>query len=268
MGRSSPLVDELRHHVVVDQRLDSAPVVEVFAHAVRPLVGVVGFYAVGSLASGDFQPAVSDLDLVAVIERELTAQARKDLHRLHKSTLDEHPAAAKLHCAYVPQDQVDDEPTAHLNWAHGELFRRPLTGIARAELLRGAITVLGPPPADLLAPMSPAALRLAARAELTGYWRTAVRKPWLWLEDGYVDLGLLTLARAEATLVDDQLISKHQALDRLHRFHVPPDLVEQIGRRRRGEDVTLRSRQRVRRAGQARRLCALGIRDLLRAHPV
>lgn len=247
----------------MDQRLDSAPVVEVFAHAVRPVVGVVGLYAIGSLASGDFQPAVSDLDLVAVIERELTKQARRELHRLHESILDGHPTAARLHCAYVPRERIDDGPAAHLNWAHGELFRRPLTGIARAELLRGAITVLGPPPAELLAPISPAALRQAVRAELSGYWRTATRRPWLWLEDRYVDLGLLTLARAEATLVDDQLIGKHQALDRLHRFHVPPDLVEQIGRRRRGEAIPLRSWQRVRRARQARRLCALGIRDLL-----
>ncbi len=64
--------------------------------------------------------------------------------------------------------------------------------VARAELVRGGITVLGPPPTTLFAAVDPATLAAGARSELTGFWTGAVRKPHLWLQDLYVDLGLLT----------------------------------------------------------------------------
>ena len=91
----------------------------------------------------------------------------------------------------------------------------------------------------------------------------AVRKPWLWVEDVYVDLGLLTLVRAEATLTDGRLITKREALTRLDRFGVPEDLVREIAHRRQGDSLSLTTLQRVRRAGTARRLVARGIASLL-----
>ena len=134
--------------------------------------------------------------------------------------------------------------------------------MARAELVRGGITVLGPPPTELFAPVDAEALRAAARAELTGYWAGAVRKPHLWLQDVYVDLGLLTLARVEATVTEDRLITKQEALTRLDRFGVPGWLVEQIGRRRAGDPVTLTAADRACRAVVARRIVARGIQTL------
>jgi ribosomal protein S18 acetylase RimI-like enzyme len=247
----------------VDERLAPVPIVSAFAHAVRPLVGVVGFYAGGSLASGDFQPGVSDLDLVAVIAAELDDRRREELRRLHEVTRRQHSSAANLHCLYVPLDAVADVSAAHPTWAHGELFRRAFSTIARAELLQDGIIVLGPPPAELLPPVDLSALQAGARDELAGYWSGAVRKPWIWLHDSYVDLGLLTLARAEVTLRDGRLITKREALTRLHRFEVPDDLVQQIARRRQGEEVSVARLQRARRARTARRLVARGIHRLL-----
>ena len=251
------------HADLVDHRLEQTAVVVAFAKAVHPIADVIGFYAGGSLAAGDFQPGISDLDLVAVIATSLDAQSREHLRVLHEVTRSEDPSAAKLHCVYVPQHQVLDVHTSHLTWAHGELFRRPLSAIARAELLHHGITVLGPPPAELLPSVDRDSLQAAARAELAGYWSGVVRKPWLWVQDVYVDLGLLTLARAQATLADGRLITKREALTRLDRFGVPEGLVRQIALRRQGGSVTLTTMQRVRRAGTARRLVARGIRSLL-----
>ena len=253
----------MHHSESVDQRLEQAPVVTKFGRAVRPVAGVVAFYAGGSLASNDFRPGISDLDLVAIIDRELDEDRQVELQELHERTRRNDAAAASLHCVYVPQDQVSDVSAPHLTWAHGELYPRLLSGIARAELLRGGITLWGPSPAELLPPVDRAALRAAARSELTGYWSGAVRKPWLWLEDVYVDLGLLTLARVEAVLTEDRLITKNEALGRLHRFGVPPELVTQIARRRQGQDTPLTRPQRLRRATRARHICAAGIRELI-----
>jgi Nucleotidyltransferase domain len=143
----------------VDPRLDQASVVAVFAEAVRPVAGVVGFYAGGSLALGDFRPGISDLDLAAVVAAELDDQQRERLLALHEAVQRDEPTAAKLHCVYVPRHNLAQPCTPHLTWAHGELFHRPFTGIARAELLRDGITVYGPPPAELLPPVSLDALQ-------------------------------------------------------------------------------------------------------------
>ncbi len=254
----------LRHPGPVDSRLDPAPVVATFAQAVRPVVDVVGLYAGGSLASGDYHPGLSDLDLVAVISAPLDARKQHELRQLHETIRQEHPPAAKLHCIYVPRGEVADVKAAHVMWTHGRLAHWHLSGVARAELLRNGITVYGPPPADLLPPVDDAALRVAVRAELTGHWRTSVRWPWLWrwLSDWFVDLGLLTLARAEAALDDGRLITKSEALGRLDRFGVPADLSQQIGRRRQGENTPLSTIQRIRRAYIARRIVACGLRTL------
>lgn len=247
----------------MDDRLAAASVVVSFAEAVRPVAGVVGFYAGGSLAFGDFQPGVSDLDLVAVVDGRLGFGARRRLVALHESFIAADPAAAKLHCAYVPRTEVAGLDREHLTWAHGELYRRVVSGIARAELLQNGITVYGPPPAELLPPVDAAALRDAARAELSGYWTMAVGKPKLWTQDVYVDLGLITLARVEATVGEDRLITKREAIGRLDRFGVPADLADQIARRRRGEAVALTEAERQERAEVARRLVSAGIGRLL-----
>ena len=132
-----------------DQRLAPAQVVAAFAAAVAPVAGVVGLYAGGSLAAGDYRPAVSDLDLVAVVASPVGRRQRRRLRRLHAATMREQPAAAKLHCVYVPRGEATEVSQPHLTWAHGQLFRRSLSGVARAELLRGGITVAGPPPSAL-----------------------------------------------------------------------------------------------------------------------
>ncbi len=233
-----------------------------FAEAVRPTAGVLALYCGGSLATDDFEPGVSDLDLVAVVPAELDDAARRDLSAFHASFRRREPSAERLHCVYVPRDGAVDVAARHVTWAHGELFRRPLSGIARAELLRGGITVFGPAPGELLPAVDDAVLERAARGELIGYWRSAVRWPWLWVEDRYVDLGLLTLARVEATLTEGRLITKSEAITRLGRFGVPGPLVEEIADRRRGRIVPLTTVQRIRRAVVVRRIMTRGIRSL------
>ena len=159
----------------------------------------MAFYAGGSLGTGDYRPGISDLDLAAVVASAPDPAAEAALTRLHQELAEADGSAAKLHCFYLPRDRLADPAEEQLNWAHGELYRRPFTVVARAELLRHGITVLGPEPASLFAPVDAADLRAAARAELTGFWAGAVAKPHLWTQDLYVDLGLLTVARVEAT---------------------------------------------------------------------
>jgi hypothetical protein len=247
----------------VDLPPEVADVVVGLAATVRPVAAVTAFYAAGSLASGDFRLGVSDYDLVALVEAPLSDAQQHDLESVHQRLLDDEPRAAKLHCVYVPVPEVADVSAAHLTWAHGELYRRPFSGIARAELLEFGITVYGPDAERLIPPVTRAELDAAVREELSGYWRGVVAKPHLWLQDVFVDIGLFTLARAEATLADGRLITKAEALPRLAGLGVTAELVSEIERRRRGEAVSLSLRTRQRRARDARRVMDAGITRLL-----
>lgn len=238
-----------------------------FAAAIGPVVGLVGLYVGGSLCTGDFHPGISDLDLAAVVAAVLSDEQERGLRSVHQRMISEEPLAAKLHCVYVPLGEVADVAAAHPYWAHGELYRRPLTGVTRAELLTGGIAMFGPPPGDLLPAVSATALESAVRGELSGYWTGAIGKPWLWLDDLYVDLGLVTLARVQATLTEGRLITKREAITRLSRVGVPPELAREIAARRRGEAVPLSRVARLRRAYRARRVMAAGIRTVLAPPP-
>lgn len=247
----------------MDERLAPAPVVSDFAATVRPVAGVVAFYAGGSLATGDFQPGRSDLDLVAIVARPPSPAVRRALLDMHESFADAHPDAAKLHCAYVPEKLTAEIGRRHLWWAHGRLLRRPFSGIGRGELQQGGIVVHGGPPGDYLPRLEQSELAEAARVELRGYWSGAVRRVAVWRTDLHVDLGLTTVARADATIAGDGLITKRAAIARLPRLGVPDWLAAEIARRRDGGTVAHTDESRADRGVLTRRLMRDNLARLL-----
>jgi hypothetical protein len=246
---------------------DVAAALAGLAAALEPTDGALALYAAGSLATGDYRPATSDLDLVAVVRAPLSAPARRQVQDLHRALMAAQPAAARLHCAYPAVTSLADLAAAHPTWAHGRLVMRPLTAIARAELAQAGLVVFGPGPAELIGPVRPEQVAAAARDELGGYWRPAARWPWRWRADTWVDLGLLTLARGTVTAADGRLLTKSQALALLPCLGVPDRLVEEIARRRRGEPVPMPPGWRARRALLTRRLVSTGIDRALSAGP-
>jgi hypothetical protein len=150
-----------------------------------------------------------------------------------------------------------------VTWAAQRLFRRPFSGVARAELLRYGSAVFGPEPEAVIPAISDEELRQAVRRELAGYWTSALHWPWIWLRDFFIDLSLLTLARAEVTLTDGELITKRAALARLDCFGVPAAFIEQIRRRRNGQRTRISPTARLRRARLVHRLVSDGIESLL-----
>jgi predicted nucleotidyltransferase len=245
---------------VVDPRLAAAPEVEALAGALEGTV--VGLYVGGSLATGDYVPGVSDIDAVALVERAPRPAVRKQLVGAHEDLVRRHTNGGSVHCVYVALDDSTDPDRTHWTWAFGELFRRPLSRIARAELLHDPVVVFGPPPSTWLPPLSQGDLRDAARAELAGYWTRALRKRAIWRQDVYVDLGLTVWARAEATITEGRLITKSEAITRLRGRGVPDELVDQMARRRAGETVRLTDEQREARAVVVRRFLRVEVARL------
>ncbi|MEU6389684.1 nucleotidyltransferase domain-containing protein [Streptomyces sp. NPDC046939] len=235
-----------------------------FVSEVQRAVPTVAVWAHGSLALGDFQPGRSDLDILAVVEEPVSDGQKKALTALHRRLLAEEEAAAKLHCSYMVVAELGEVAADHVTWAHGELYARPVTPVTRQELHTGGLALHGPDPSELLPPLAPGELREFVRHDLESYWLPVTRKPWLWLKDPWVDLGLLVLARATVTLRDGRLISKREALTELAALGAPEDVVRDIHDRRYGDPPPIGLAQRVRRARRARAFVRRGIERTLR----
>lgn len=212
----------------------SPPVVEEFGSRLAALGWVTDLLVGGSVATGDYTPRISDIDLVALVDEPVDKARQAALTTLHRS-LDDGPASGlNLGCVYVDRAQLHDLRALHPTWTHGSLVRRILSGVSRAELVRYGYPVFGRAPLEVLPEMSDDDVREAAREELTGYWAGVVRRPWLWLDPGLADLGLTAMARSRHTLETGELLTKTEAIE---RAAAPAWLIDQLRARRRGEHV-------------------------------
>lgn len=234
-------------------------VLQRFVSEIRQAVPTAAVWAHGSLALGDFRPGRSDLDLIAVVESPLSAEQRDRLASIHRRLCEEEPAADKLHCSYMVGTALSDADENHFTWAHHTVLERPVTPVTRRELMDGGRTLHGPEPTQVLPPLAGGQLEDSIRRDLAEYWLPVTGKPLLWLQDAWVDLGLLVLARATVTLRDGRLITKGEALTELLELGAPADVVHDIHQRRYADPEPLGLVWRVRRAMRARAFVRRGI---------
>lgn len=190
----------------------------------------------GSLATGDYVPGVSDLDLVAVTTQPLMGDALVHVAHIHED-LDAGPAnGIDLGCQYADAGRLLDVAVKHPTWTHGEMLDRTVSLVTRAELVLHGFPVLGPPPDALLPAVTPDDVRDAARAELNGYWSYAARRPpMFWRLPVMIDLGLTAMARGRHALAQGELLTKTAAIE---QARAPQWLKDDLLARRRGEQVS------------------------------
>lgn len=207
------------------------PLLERFTDDVRRTLPLLALWAHGSLALGDYQPGRSDLDLVALIAAPVGDASRLTLQQVHEALLGM-PLADKLHCSYVVRAELAGTDRDHVTWAHGELFARPVSPVTRRELLAGGLRLYGSAPSDVVPAVTDSELADFIRADLRDFWYPHTDLGELWLADIWVDLGMLTVARASVTLDDGRLITKREALSDLANDGAPADVVRDIYQRR------------------------------------
>jgi hypothetical protein len=106
---------------------------------------VTDLLVAGSLATGDYVPGVSDLDLVALTAGPVGPARQEILAGLHRK-LDQGPAQGlDLGCVYVDAGRLADFGALHPTWTHGSLVQRILSGVTRAELVRHGLRRPGAP---------------------------------------------------------------------------------------------------------------------------
>ncbi len=228
---------------------------------------MIGMYLYGSLTTGDFSPARSDIDLVVMLRREPDQAVTGELKQLHTTLAAPGGAAGRLHCLYVAVETAADPDRLCTYWFGDRMTKWQLKTLTQAELTSTGAALFGPWPPPGIEPVPIPALRAAVHQEISGYWRRIARQRRCWWHDSWVDFGLTVLPRAEAVLTTGDLITKSEAAGRLASFGVPATLAEQIRRRRDGQLVTLSPVQRWRRARLARRVMRQGVRRLSRLNP-
>ena len=183
---------------------------------------------------------------------------------MHEALHDQVPLAEKLHCTYVARADWADAGRDHLTWAHGEMFARPVTPVSRRELHLGGLVLLGPGPATVVPPVTDQELADFIRADLRDNWYRHTERADVWLRDSiWVDVGLLTFARATVALTDGRLITKREALDVLAGLGAPDGLVRDIYRRRYEDPPPISDTWRAERGKQASTFFRAGIERVL-----
>jgi hypothetical protein len=230
-----------------------------FVTSLRQIAAVEAVWLHGSLALGDFQVGRSDLDVVAVVSSPPPA-AVADLHRRLIATS---PLAGKLHCSYLVASELADPAIRHATFAQGRYFDRPVTPVTRRELALSNVSLYGPPPSSLLPPTSDDELFAFIRRDLHDFWLPVARKRRPWYADIWVDLSLVTIARAYVTLTTGELITKRAALEVLPSLGAPGPVVSDIARRRYGPHRRVMPWWRHRRAVLTRRFVGTAIPSVL-----
>lgn len=233
-----------------------------FCSRLAESIDLRGLYVYGSLTTGDFSPARSDIDLVAVTERELDEAALDRLRVIHLDLAAAGGPASRMNCLYVPAEFLGDPDHLHHYWYEDHFTQWQLKVMTQAELAAAGYPLHGDWPVPGLAPVAVADLQAAVHAEVDGYWRRMAAKRSLWLQDNWVDHGLVVLPRAEALLSSGDLITKSEAISRLGDFGVPAQLALQVRRRRDGDQVSLSRLQRTFRARQVQRIMRTAVQRL------
>lgn len=174
-----------------------------------------GLYLYGSLVTGDYDPEISDVDLLAAVTHDLNPAEFTALETMHLQLMSRAPQwDNRIEIAYVSLKALRTFKTERSQIgiiSPGEPFNLKMAGIDWLMnwyvVREKGITLWGPPPAEIIAPVSKEefidSLRDHARS-----WQAWIDKVY---ERPYQSYVILTLCRALYAVVKGESVSKIQA---------------------------------------------------------
>jgi hypothetical protein len=143
---------------------------------------LLGLYISGSLTMGDFQPASSDIDFLAVTSRTLDAADLPRIAALHASLAEVHPLAGRLEGAYAAAARLSAagiagaiicvEPGRQADLKPGDYSADNMWALRYAGL-----SLVGPPPSALLPEVGEDVVRAGLQSYLAELIERAERAP-------------------------------------------------------------------------------------------
>jgi hypothetical protein len=182
---------------------------------------LVGLYLYGSLSLGDFNPGSSDIDFLAATRGVLPDETLTQLAAMHaRIAASGLPYAERLEGSYIPlralrrHDPADNRhPTIGMDWAFGVGPHGSNWIIERHIVREHGHALHGPPPRDLIDPVTPDALRADTREMLLSFWSQQLHGPdWLRTRE-YQAFAILTMCRALYVLAQGNVASKRVAAE-------------------------------------------------------
>jgi len=190
---------------------------QVFLTQVQAVLGeqFIGLYLYGSLASGDFVPARSDIDFLVVTADELSAGIISALEYMHARLWATGAKwALKLEGSYITQAALrrynpEDGPFPCVNEGKFYLARHESDWVLQRHILReGGVAVAGPDIGPLIDPVSPEDICAAVRGYLRDWWQPMLSNPQRLQSREYQAYATLSMCRALYTLQHARVASK------------------------------------------------------------
>lgn len=177
--------------------------------------GLVGIYLYGSLVSGDFDIAISDIDLVVALKAKLNQGQFLQLQEMHARIVSDHPAwRNRLELAYISRRALKTFRVATSTIgiiSPGEPFHLIQAGddwlISWYDLRRNGIALLGPPIKTLIDPIPAPDWLDAVREHIRAYRRSVTDAA----DISFLSYIVLTVARGSYTLTHGHATSKVEA---------------------------------------------------------
>ncbi|MCA9906220.1 MAG: DUF4111 domain-containing protein [Anaerolineae bacterium] len=199
---------------------DANAVLDLLLSGSREIFGarLIGMYLYGSLATGDFDPATSDVDFVVVTDAPLDAEVFAQVGALHRRIAASGlKLARKLEGAYTSPQTLrrfdpTDSPSFYYNEDHEDKLSVSQLGgdwiIQRHVLREHGVVISGPPLKPMIDPVSPDAIREAVRELLGGWWASMLTDATFLQPDAYQVFAVKTMCRALYTLEHGAITSK------------------------------------------------------------
>ena len=190
-------------------------------------VPVTGVYLYGSLCLGGFDPRSSDIDLLVLTPRVLSAREIDELRGLHASLGTVAPLAHSLEIAYLPLPYAMPGQTSDIAYpvVRDGRFHTAATGDVNAvswwQIHHLGLVLHGPPPASLALPASWDAVEVAMHDNLVNYWPARAAEPGRFLDEYWVQFAVTTLCRILTTIEEQRMETKDEAVERW-ALNLPP----------------------------------------------
>lgn len=179
---------------------------------------ITAFYLYGSLASGGFDNDSSDIDALAVTKDVLNDAQVSALQAFHEMLAARAPDVNKrFEVYYLPQAALDawraDDPPRP-RWNNGKFVMAQQGGdwvLHRKILREQGIVIFGPPPSELIAPVTAQQVQRGMAALLLRLWEPYIGDPRRLDDPFFQSYAIMTMCRALYLLEQGDNIPKRAA---------------------------------------------------------
>jgi hypothetical protein len=194
------------------------PLLDALREGIQAVLGqkLVGLYVYGSLVWGDFDPAASDVDLLAALTADLTDPEFEAIRAFHADFVARFPAwddrIEVQYCSVAGLQHFREVSSPMCVISPGDPFHRLTAGpdwLMNWYFVRTyGLTLYGPPPETVIAPISKAEFVNRARLDAP-FWRGHIVNT----RDSrqYQAYAVLTLCRCYYTVTHGEQVSKRRA---------------------------------------------------------